>query len=342
MTARWFKHHHGMCGDEKWLMVAEASGVNRLAVSHIFERLCEHASAAGDRGSIAGFNPYPAAWWCQIPVELVGHVIEAMRGIGVIVGERLANWSKRQEDDTKRSRPRSKGALRTAKWRQNRGAASPSVTASPNVTSPSHVTAEETQKVPSSPPTGVDDREREGVCAREPDRDVEPEGRDPPLRPSEVEIDSEFDRLWSRWGNRENEVGARREYRARRRAGVAAEDIAQGVAFYALRRAGERPEFWKNLREWLRAGQWSDRLQSELVMPLAGGAAAGATIVEGGAYAATAGPTARAASNHGRRDRDADRAYRRAGLAAGMARFVATRDGAAGERDEGGDRRAAG
>jgi hypothetical protein len=65
--------------------------------------LFDRASSAEDRGSIAGFDPESFACFTGFKTAQIEAIVAAMRDKGVIAGERLANWEKRQ---TKHERER--------------------------------------------------------------------------------------------------------------------------------------------------------------------------------------------------------------------------------------------
>jgi hypothetical protein len=119
----WLKHHHGAALDAKWLAVADMAGSTPANVWSIFSGALEYASEQAERGSIAGLNPQILASFYRIAVDEVRHVLTALKQIGVLVGDRITNWAKRQGTSLgSPARPVSAGALRTRRWRRNKTA----------------------------------------------------------------------------------------------------------------------------------------------------------------------------------------------------------------------------
>jgi hypothetical protein len=169
MTAiTWLKHHHGAALDAKWLAVADMAGSTPANVWSIFSGALEYASEQTERGSIAGLNPQILASFYRIAVDEVRQVLTALKEIGVLVGDRVTNWAKRQGTNLgSPARPVSPGALRTRRWRRNKAAderqgtldlgSEPSVTTvTPGVTPSVTVTAEEEGRA-KSPPSSIDE-----------------------------------------------------------------------------------------------------------------------------------------------------------------------------------------
>jgi hypothetical protein len=127
MTAiTWLKHHHGAASDPKWLAVADMAGSTPANVWSIFSWALEYASERADRGSIAGLNPQVIASFYRFATAEVRQVLAALKEIGVLVGDRISNWAKRQGEhltgavawlgaETK------SGTKRMRKWRSNCG-----------------------------------------------------------------------------------------------------------------------------------------------------------------------------------------------------------------------------
>ena len=103
MTADWFRSWHGAPTDPKWLMIAARAKVLPGMVVAVAWALFDRASSAEDRGSIAGFDPESFACFTGFETAQIEAIVAAMRDKGVIAGERLANWEKRQ---TKHERER--------------------------------------------------------------------------------------------------------------------------------------------------------------------------------------------------------------------------------------------
>jgi hypothetical protein len=123
MTITWFKHHHGAALDAKWLAVADMAGSTPANVWSVFSGALEYASDHDDRGSTVGLNPQVLASFYRIAVGEVRQVLGALKEIGVIVGDRIAKWAKRQGTNLgSAARPVSAGALRMRRLRAKRAA----------------------------------------------------------------------------------------------------------------------------------------------------------------------------------------------------------------------------
>jgi hypothetical protein len=142
----WWRCWHGAPTDAKFTFVAELVGddISPAEIAWLFSHLIDHASQADDRGSIAGFNTRLAVSYLRKKPDRVDAMIAALREYGLITGDRLTAWEKRQparerdvEDDSKE---------RTRKWRAKPrrapAAAATEVTAvTPSDASDDHVTA---------------------------------------------------------------------------------------------------------------------------------------------------------------------------------------------------------
>jgi hypothetical protein len=92
----WFKLWHEALDDPKFLGIADRIQSKVGDVFHVFLKLLKRASENDERGSIAGFDEWGEAAYLRIPVEEVRRIVEAIRDIGMIVGDRIARWAKRQ------------------------------------------------------------------------------------------------------------------------------------------------------------------------------------------------------------------------------------------------------
>lgn len=137
--AQWFRSWHGAPTDPKWLLIARNSGSTPIIVSALFWALCDHASQADDRGSVAEFDQETYAAWSGVPDDEIAAVIAALTEKGIIVEGRLAAWEKRQpkRDDDSRERVRAHRQRVTA-------ARTPDVT--PLATDETHCNAPVTQR----------------------------------------------------------------------------------------------------------------------------------------------------------------------------------------------------
>jgi hypothetical protein len=92
------------------------AGTTRAVALAAFIKAMTHANQAEDRGSIKGLHPAVVAEVCGATVDEIRRLWQAFRELGMILGERIANWAKRQIE----KKPRSAAAERTAKWRRKK------------------------------------------------------------------------------------------------------------------------------------------------------------------------------------------------------------------------------
>jgi hypothetical protein len=120
----WLRWHHGSVTDPKFQLVAKRAGVRLGDVMVVWAFVLEKASADADRGSIG-----------QIDFDtldyLIGgndgdaiRILDALTARGLIEGNRIANWEKRQpkrerEDDTATERKRRQRDREAEESRQN-------------------------------------------------------------------------------------------------------------------------------------------------------------------------------------------------------------------------------
>jgi hypothetical protein len=81
-----------------------------------FIKAMTHANQAEDRGSIKGLHPAVVAEVCGATVDEIRRLWQAFRELGMLLGERIANWVKRQVVE----KPRSAVAERVAKHRRKK------------------------------------------------------------------------------------------------------------------------------------------------------------------------------------------------------------------------------
>jgi hypothetical protein len=101
----WFRMYHGVSTDPKWLSVA------RRAVTHCDARdasvriadvvavwcmLLDFASQCAPRGSVRGFDAESAADFLGLSESVVRAILQALDEKGILSGDRITNWEKRQ------------------------------------------------------------------------------------------------------------------------------------------------------------------------------------------------------------------------------------------------------
>jgi hypothetical protein len=108
----WWRCKHGAPYDPKWRAIAMRAGadVRPGDVWAVFSALCDRASAAEDRGSIAGLDPEDIAAGLGFVPDQVERILAALKAKELIDGTRLANWDKHQTktDPTAAARQRAK------------------------------------------------------------------------------------------------------------------------------------------------------------------------------------------------------------------------------------------
>lgn len=97
----WLKWYIGSAIDPKFSIVARRSGHNVAAVIAIWAMLLERAGQAEERGNITGFDCETADVVLGLPDGAAYVILEALRSKGLIHGDRVANWEKRQSIDVK-------------------------------------------------------------------------------------------------------------------------------------------------------------------------------------------------------------------------------------------------
>lgn len=95
----WLKWHIGSAIDPKFSIVARRSGHNVAAVIAIWAMLLERACHAEERGNIRGFDCEAADVALGLSDGAACAIIDALQSKGLIHGDRVANWEKRQNTD---------------------------------------------------------------------------------------------------------------------------------------------------------------------------------------------------------------------------------------------------
>jgi len=121
MAYEWFRFYHGTCSNPKIRLVAAMTGAKLTEVLMTWMCVLSYASQADPRGSLTGLNPRHVAVDFLFPeqlrdavvfgaqVERITAILQAMRDEGLITGETVTNWAKRQyegADETATERKR--------------------------------------------------------------------------------------------------------------------------------------------------------------------------------------------------------------------------------------------
>jgi hypothetical protein len=96
MSMDWFRSYHGAPTDPKWLLIAKRAQVRPIHVIGTWWALLDYASQHPERGSIEGFDTETFALFAGLEDEHVSRIVTTLRDKGLIEGERIAQWSKRQ------------------------------------------------------------------------------------------------------------------------------------------------------------------------------------------------------------------------------------------------------
>jgi hypothetical protein len=112
----WFRWHHGSVVDPKFQLVARKAGARFGDVIAIWAFVLEKASADTDRGTIGELDFETIDFMLGAEDGTTVRILDAMTGRGLIVGNRIAAWEKRQpkrereEDPTAAERKRQQRA----------------------------------------------------------------------------------------------------------------------------------------------------------------------------------------------------------------------------------------
>jgi hypothetical protein len=174
--------------DDRFEVAADVARSTRAAVWSAYSRLLRLANKNEDRGSIAGLHPLAIASWCQVPLDEIQRIIEAFTELGIIAGDRLADWEARQQCE-KVEKPRSANAKRVARHRERKKAEAaqptgitPGITGiTPGITSGAEEEESENNRVSAISLESVTARAREGCFESDPDV---PAGAARPLAPA--------------------------------------------------------------------------------------------------------------------------------------------------------------
>ena len=96
MAVEWWRSWHGAPTDPKWLSVAKRAAVSPGVVVAVAWALIDHASQAGERGDVSGFDCEALGDYLGFGEGEVAAVLQAMRDKSIIIGDRLSSWNKRQ------------------------------------------------------------------------------------------------------------------------------------------------------------------------------------------------------------------------------------------------------
>ena len=105
----WFRWHHGSVTDPKFQLVARKSGARLSDVLAVWAFLLEQASASDNRGSFGDIDAESIDCLFGFDDGLTASIVEQMGERGLVDGDAVSAWEKRQpkrEDDTAAERKR--------------------------------------------------------------------------------------------------------------------------------------------------------------------------------------------------------------------------------------------
>ena len=111
----WFRWHHGSITDPKFQLVAKKSGARFGDVIAVWAFVLETASADTDRGTIGQIDFEALDFMLGAEDGTAIRILDAMTARGLIAGNRVAAWDKRQP---KREREDTGAAARKQKQRE--------------------------------------------------------------------------------------------------------------------------------------------------------------------------------------------------------------------------------
>lgn len=115
----WFRWHHGSVTDPKFQLIAKKAGARLGDVIAVWAFVLEKASAEADRGAIGPIDFETIDFLLGAEEGTAERILDAMTARGLIAGNRIATWEKRQpkrerEDDTAAERKRRQRAREAA------------------------------------------------------------------------------------------------------------------------------------------------------------------------------------------------------------------------------------
>jgi hypothetical protein len=120
----WYKRFHGTAFDPKFKAVAIEAGSTRCNALAVWDALLELSSDSDDRGTIFGLDARVIAAGLDLALEEVRRIWDGFVALGMIAGERIVAWVKRQGAAVKAAeKVLSTNATRVARHRQRKAQA---------------------------------------------------------------------------------------------------------------------------------------------------------------------------------------------------------------------------
>lgn len=110
----WFRWHHGSVTDPKFGLIAKKAGARVSDVIAVWVFILENASSESERGTVGELDFESIEHLLGLDEGQAGRILEAMSQRGLIDGDRITSWDKRQP---KRERDTDSSAERTRAYR---------------------------------------------------------------------------------------------------------------------------------------------------------------------------------------------------------------------------------
>src|SRR5262249_3029670 len=122
----WYKRFHGTWKDPKFKAAAVIAGTTRCEALSVWDAILDESSESEHRGTIQNVDRRVIAAGLDLAVDVVNRIWDAFVSLGMIAGEQIAAWAKRQgaavlklvPRPTPEAKPRSSDAIRQARYRQ--------------------------------------------------------------------------------------------------------------------------------------------------------------------------------------------------------------------------------
>jgi hypothetical protein len=263
----WYKRFHGTAYDPKFTAAGVEAGSSHCNALGVWDALLETTSEQEeDRGSLANIDLRIVAAGLHLALDEVRRIWSAFVDLGMIEGQRVAKWAKRQGARVAAAAEAvSAAALRTRRWRQKKardprqremlfeisgGAAETpakaSAGASPRPSRASH---------PVTPPSP-------DAAESDPDLPLSDES-DVRARARRSFAEGDFKEFWEGYPHKVDEKAARTAFAAAMRTGADLAEILAGLERY--RAAKPRDREWMNPATFLQRQRWRDRPAATLV-----------------------------------------------------------------------------
>jgi hypothetical protein len=229
---QWFRVYHGLCTDPKLHRISRAAGCSRAVVIAAWLAVLETASQADERGSLGEFDAASLAFMVDVKPDVAERVLTEFRRVGMIVGDVVTAWTKRQREHDDAS-------IRKKAERERKANLLP-----PNDTDPpGHVTV-----TPRSEQSRTDKKESLSDSPKKAARRV-----------AEA---SGFDAFWQSYPRKVGKGAARKAWTAATKA-TDPQAILDGIALHAPALASREAQYIPHASTWLRAERWTDQVEQQ-------------------------------------------------------------------------------